>query len=240
MRELQLSVKCKAFRETGDFENDTAFQDVKTFIKERDNGACVYCGDIFEKYQEIHHKDDDHNNGKQDNLETVCSLCHACHHIGLAGIQGRGIIAYLPEISQIEINSTYKMLMCIAEQPKLHPLSKFTIQAEPWCVLSAPFSDKKGNPNIIGANLQGRVAIVENEYHKGWSNPAILGDMLLSLDSEAYAMRNDVLKDLRLIPVINGYTNQIDSWREHFLKTKPIQSWGNLADAAIEQLKDKQ
>jgi len=230
MKKISLSVKCKGFRETGDFESDKVFtQELKNHIKERDQGACSYCGDTFQKYQEVHHKDDDHTNSDPQNLETVCALCHACHHIGLAGVQGRGVIAYLPEMTQTQINSSYKMLMAIGQQPAIHEYSKYVVNAEPWCVLKAPFSDDKANPNIIGSIIQARVAIVENEYHEGWSNPAVLGNMLLSLDDTSYARRDDVIGDLRLVPTIAGYSNQIEHWRSWFIKTKPISTWSRIA-----------
>jgi len=233
MGDLILSAKCTGFREEKDLDNSIKFQEVKKFIHARDGNACGYCKDVFDNEQEIHHKDGDHHNDDKDNLETICPLCHTCLHINVAGERSRGIIAYLPELTQVEINSSYKMLMCIAEQDELHLLSKFAIQAEPWCILSAGFSNVKGMPNIIGEKIQSRVDIVENRFCKGWSNPSVFGTMLLSLENDAYSKRKEALKGLRLIPSIQGYASEAKAWRDYFLKTKPLSSWSDIADAVV-------
>lgn len=229
---LGLSVKCKSFRDAGDFDKDASFKDVKQFVKQRDKNACVHCGDVFEKYQEVHHKDDDHSNNDQDNLLTVCSLCHACHHIGLAGIHNRGVIAYMPEVTQEDINRTQKLLMCITRSG-FHAFNKLCIKMAPYTVASVNFQE--GNVPEMGDVIADRVRVVEEEYCKGWSNPTILGEALLQCDDEVYSQRSKIVSDLRLIPVISGYTDQVSYWTQHFSKTIPLKTW----ESQLEQNMDK-
>lgn len=55
-------------------------------ILTRDDYTCVYCGYRAEKYQEVHHIDGNHDNNHEENLLTVCPLCHAVFHVGFHAI----------------------------------------------------------------------------------------------------------------------------------------------------------
>lgn len=70
----------------------------------RDNHTCCYCGFCATKHMEIHHQDLNHSNWKTDNLQTICQFCHAVFHIGHAVELGTVDFAWIPELSQLEIN----------------------------------------------------------------------------------------------------------------------------------------
>jgi len=233
--ELKLSVKCRNFRGKDEFISDKRFSSqIKSFVKERDKGACHYCGDVFEQYQEIHHIDNDHQNNDQSNLMTICSLCHGCHHIGFAGIKNRGIIVYMPEVSQEEINHTQKFLMAIG-QPKFHAFGKFTARMEPYIALDVRWDTPDHTP-LLGSVIKERARVVEEEYSQGWSNPALLGEALLGRSDREYDERHHVLKDLRLIPVVSGFPKQVDYWLKEFTKRFPLKSWDGLLEENKGQL----
>jgi len=66
----------------GDFD-----EELKDFVRSRDNYECVYCGftqtSSIEKWNQkliVHHIDEDKLNNVPENLETCCRSCHAREH----------------------------------------------------------------------------------------------------------------------------------------------------------------
>lgn len=51
-------------------------------ILERDNYTCQYCGFRAEKWQIVHHIDENPNNNADGNLETICPMCNLILHSG--------------------------------------------------------------------------------------------------------------------------------------------------------------
>jgi intracellular multiplication protein IcmJ len=77
--------------------------DIRKLVIERDRGGCAHCGFAAEKWQEIHHLDDDHHNNDPNNLATLCPWCHGCHHVGFMGMSGKMRLIHLPGIRQTTI-----------------------------------------------------------------------------------------------------------------------------------------
>lgn len=78
---------------------------------------CVYCGIevvpdktadnsslLASGYLEVHHMDNNHQNNDLSNLYAVCPFCHNVIHLGFATMNRKVTLAYLPEISQENIN----------------------------------------------------------------------------------------------------------------------------------------
>ena len=64
------------------FHNESKFGGLRNKILERDKYQCVKCEKPVCKpcQAHVHHKDGDKSNNIIDNLETLCSSCHARHH----------------------------------------------------------------------------------------------------------------------------------------------------------------
>jgi len=223
MRELVLSVKRKAFRDEDDYSADNDFKQERESVIQRDNNTCQYCGDKYEKYMEVHHLDDDHTNNDSSNLITACCLCHAVNHIGCAGAQGRGVIAYLPEFTQVQINRAYKLMMAV--DPKYGMSNEVGSNIKEFIVKGW---NEANNTAQGGVFIQDRITKVSDVYSKHWMSAQTLGELLSSLDDEKYNQRTSVLHGLRLIPISSGYTDQATYWAGIYSKNKPVKNWETL------------
>lgn len=79
-------------------------QDVRPRILERDNHTCRFCGFRSEKYQEIHHLNGHPEDVKESNLVTACMYCQQCFDLERASQMNSGVLVWMPEISQPDIN----------------------------------------------------------------------------------------------------------------------------------------
>ena len=110
------SVKRGKWRDKAGVEPDDAdleFAKVRVKVLLRDRNTCQSCGTHMPKGAEVHHVDDCHANNKDTNLITLCSLCHAWHHIGFLGKNGALFLANNElenPITAAEINTL--MLAC--------------------------------------------------------------------------------------------------------------------------------
>lgn len=98
--------------------------EVRLRILSRDRYTCCACGFRSrgdEKappwtlrrsgYLEIHHINDDHEDNRDDNLATLCPLCHAVFSLGLTAHRG-GVLIYFPWLDQARINLLVNVAMC--------------------------------------------------------------------------------------------------------------------------------
>lgn len=112
MNPIVLSIKRGRFRQD-DIEAepaDAAFKEARGAAISRDKSTCQYCDFKADLWQDVHHKNDDHHHNELENLITTCKFCHACYHIGLAGMNGGGSLIYLPEIGQTELNRLVRIM----------------------------------------------------------------------------------------------------------------------------------
>jgi HNH endonuclease len=56
-------------------------------VLKRDNSTCRYCGWTAQKFMQVNHIGAEDNH-RLDNLETVCTACHAILHIGIKSMEG--------------------------------------------------------------------------------------------------------------------------------------------------------
>lgn len=72
------------------------WKSIRARILKRDNYTCQYCGYCSEKYQIIHHLDENPNNNNEDNLVTICQMCNVIMHSG-QGCVVKGIVELYKE-----------------------------------------------------------------------------------------------------------------------------------------------
>ncbi len=90
------------WRTTKGSKLDATWKTIRRRILIRDDHTCRFCGLRSQKYMEVHHVDGNHENNDESNLITVCPFCHSVFHVGLTGIQRRGILV-VSKLSQLEL-----------------------------------------------------------------------------------------------------------------------------------------
>lgn len=112
---LKLSLHRKDDEDVEYYNNRFAEMRIKALQKSK--YKCVYCGIevkpdnsadsltlLASGYLEVHHMDNNHRNNDLNNLYAVCPFCHNVVHLGFATLNKKVTLAYLPEISQENIN----------------------------------------------------------------------------------------------------------------------------------------
>lgn len=214
-RPIILSVKRGLFRrdDSSAEEADAAFKAMRPRVLKRDEYRCQFCGFRAQKWQEVHHLDDDHHHNDVENLITACPLCHMGHHVGLAGIKQAGVIIHLPALSQAELNALVRTL---------------------WIAEASDDVKMKTIAVTLTARLH-KCAIAARRI-LNTSDPLILGDYLLGLDDETYGRRSEILKDFRLLPLRANFENQIQYWVKHTYKNVPPKTWLRVAESKADRI----
>ncbi|QHM90231.1 HNH endonuclease [Acetobacter pasteurianus] len=243
---LILSVKAANWRMNDQDQDhaDREFQKIREKALQRDGYRCRFCNFFSRKFQEVHHKDDDHHNNTLDNLVTACFMCHSVQHIGLSGHMKESVLIWLPEISQAALNHLIRS--CIVARftctetplspPGTPPNRKIAPYADGGEILSAAES--------VMAALQDRSA--EAAKLIGTSDPKELGSILQDIAiqrPDIYETRGEILNGIRLMNLGKKMSNDKDVLVEHVRawidpKTNGPYSSGLKADSWSEIMRD--
>ncbi len=79
-------------------------QEIRPKILERDDHTCRFCGFKSQKYQEVHFLNGNPEDLRSDNLVTACIFCHQCFDLEKASTMNSGVLIWMPEIGQAELN----------------------------------------------------------------------------------------------------------------------------------------
>lgn len=172
-------------------EMDTRYASIRQQILERDDFTCAYCDFRSPKYQHVHHLNDDHAINKPENLATACPLCHQCFHLGLAGVHNSGVMIYLPELTQAQLNNLVRTCF----------------------VAIANKGENEEAARAIYASLENRSFIIEETFGPGTSNPSAFGQAFVEMPQERYESREKRLPGLRLLPKQQAFAAEIAYWQ---------------------------
>ncbi|KGT54018.1 type IV secretion protein DotN [Xanthomonas citri pv. fuscans] len=207
-----LGVKRKLWRKDDEHADvaDSAFAAIRTEVLRRDHHTCVFCGFSAAKYQEVHHKDDDHTNNAYDNLITVCNVCHQVHHLGMCAMRNGGFIAAVPELTQTEINNIVRAIFV---------------------------TDLIGDSDIKD-KLKGLYAIFQSrgqDLLKGIfgidiSSPFTLAEVLSNCPDEMFTKRGELLAPLRLVPTREAFNaGQLEYYAANSRAIFLPENWSGMA-----------
>lgn len=86
----------------------TEFNAFKQSVLERDRHTCALCSFESKKYQDIAPKSglsaDKAASLKADDWRTLCQFCNQTQDVGIAAQMGSGVLLWLPEMEQAELN----------------------------------------------------------------------------------------------------------------------------------------
>ena len=230
MNELLLSVDIKSWEETsishGSIMDRKVSQNVITLYKrifKRDNYTCYYCGFQSDEYQEIHHLNDDHNNYNENNLVTICPLCHQSHHLNSAFVNKGAELIYLPELTQQELNHLCRaMFIAYFYKDKVKQ------------------NDKNFISNSINmlwqSSLYTRKAKLDEYLGEGASDLGTFSQILLDIktqDLKKYMHRYEFTKDIKLLHKPKRFQLQTQYWMENQYKNLQLHKWLKLATELV-------
>lgn len=189
-------------------ETDTRYHAVRSQVLDRDNHTCAYCGFKAEKYQEVHHLDDDHGHNNLENLVVACAFCHIDFHLAMAGIRNAGVMIFCPEYTQADLNNLVRAIFIAVANKGVHEDAARTLYN----------------------GLETRASVIEESLFKGASSPSNYGQGLLNMPPEACATQIDRLGGVRLLPRMNAFAKQIAYWQsdENLFGAIPDKNWDKV------------
>lgn len=110
--------KWRTEKERKNFSNQE-WRQIRQKVLQRDNNACVFCRFQAEKYMMAHHINDDPNDNRLENLETICPMCNLILHVGQGAIL-QGIVDLYEEakFSQEDIIKITRQLRVFGKTDK--------------------------------------------------------------------------------------------------------------------------
>ncbi|EKD74650.1 MAG: IcmJ (DotN) [uncultured bacterium] len=171
---------------------DPAFRTFSEKVFRRDRYTCQFCGFQARDYQEIVNLDLNFHNNTLKNMTTACCFCAQCFFLQAVGVSdyGGGTLIYLPEISQVELNSFSHVLFCAITN-------------------NTGYSE---SAQAVYRSLKFRSQQTETQFGEGTSNPAFFGQLLIESRSHKAEHLGHILKNLRLLPSRAGFKTQIEHW----------------------------
>lgn len=172
---------------------DPAFQSFKKRVLERDAYTCRYCGFQAKKYQEVINLNNDYSNNRLSNMVTACCFCTQCFFLEAVGQDdyGGGVLIYLPDISQGDLNGLCHVLFCA-----IYSYTNYNVVAQD-----------------IYRNLRQRSRIVEQYLGTEMSDAALFGRMLMDVESKhRRKVDEEIVAPLRLLPMYSKFGKQLGEW----------------------------
>lgn len=170
----------------------TAFPAAEKAVFTRDRHTCQFCGFQAQEFQEVVNLDNNYSNNKISNLVTACCFCSQCLFLEVVGIDDMsgGQLIYLPEISQSDLNSFCHVLFCAMGN-------------------GTSYED---SAQALYRDLKFRARIVEEKFGVGFSDPAVMGRMMVEYQANHPEASYPFIKDLRLLPAFTKFKTQLDAW----------------------------
>lgn len=173
---------------------DPVFLDFQKKIHARDNHTCQFCGFQAKDHLETININGNYLENKQYNLLTACGFCAQCFFLEAVGKSdfGGGVLIYLPEMSQSELNALCHIIFI----SMIYRLSHATTAKN------------------IYRSLKMRAQLIEEKVGEGLSNPSQFGQMLIeaSEQNKKPAIQETVMKAFRLLPNLARFSDEIIAW----------------------------
>lgn len=152
---------------------------IKAAVLKRDANKCQYCGFVSPKHQTVRVKSDNlAGSTKTADYVTCCLFCEQCFALEVAGVSGSGVLVWLPEMPQAQINN----------------------------ICRAAYVARTMGGQLAEAAQTALDAIMVRRYEArkrlGTDDPLVLATVLSDVVSDAeYAKRAKKLNGMRLMPL---------------------------------------
>ncbi len=172
---------------------DKNFETFKDFILKRDDNTCYFCNFQAKNHMQVVNLDHDYLHNVAENMVASCPFCAQCLFLEMLGKSdyGGGIMVFLPEMSQEDLNGLCHVLFCAIVNNTEHLI----------------------NAQNIYSSIRLRAKIIEREFGEGMSMPDMFGQMLLDtpIEDKSFIV-GEVEKNIRVLPSISKFDTQIRSW----------------------------
>ncbi|MFA5593044.1 MAG: type IV secretion protein DotN [Micavibrio sp.] len=152
--------------------------EIKPKILERDNNTCRFCGFHSMKYQDVHALNGNPADLRAENLVTSCIYCQQCFDLEKASQMNSGVLVWLPEIEQAELNH-------IARAIYVARISQGTMADAARAALEAIMARREDAKTRLSTDDPFFLAMVFRDF----------------LGPKHYAMRAEKLDGVRLFPL---------------------------------------
>ena len=189
---IRLKASAGAWRLYSARQADPRFRAFEKKVFKRDHFTCRFCGFQAQSLQEVVNLDGDYTHNKLTNLVTACCFCSQCFFIESVGVggYGGGSLIYLPEMSQVALNSLCHVLFCAITND----------------------TGYKSTAQSIYRGLKFRSQPVEEKFGEGTSDPAIFGRLLIDSGHAEPEKSEEIFRDIRLLPSRAKFRRQIERW----------------------------
>jgi hypothetical protein len=192
-------------------------------VMKKHDFTCQRCGFVSKQFQEVSHKDGNHKNMSDDNLECLCPLCHQCEHLPLAGKSKGAEIIWFPEFSQEALNLTAIAAMIATKGP-----------------MDSPFRE---SGESFFRSLKSRLWTMNNHIVQDSTNPYYLAQILLKATHEEKKKMSFNLNSMRLFPKPARFLPQAEYWSKSLFKNENyhLDKWLSFIDSEklIENIKEE-
>jgi intracellular multiplication protein IcmJ len=190
---LTLNASIKNWRLYMTRKADPQFIAYKQKVLVRDKHTCRFCNFRSTQLMEVVNINHNYTDNKITNLATACPFCAQCafiENIGQSYYDG-GVIIYLPEMSQNDLNALCHIL--------------FSLMA----------SGSKSEPHIksVYRALRMKAKVVEKMLGEGMSQPSRLGQLLVDSDCDVTKQfKASGWQHFRVLPLFTRFVYQVEQW----------------------------
>lgn len=170
---------------------------------------CIFCG-FRSKHTEIHHRNDNHADNRDENLAIADPLCHGTQHIGQVGSKRHGIFIYMEALPQAELNHLQRTIAV---------------------VLEIGTDSEKAEATALLQHLASRGELVAREW--GSANPSDFANALLRLDSAGFEKRQSAFAGLGLLYRPVRFFEYVGRWIDELYRTLPTNTWQRIYERAV-------
>ena len=170
------------------------FDGFKKKVFARDSNRCYHCGFVAKSYMRVMNRDGNYRNNVLSNLYTVCPLCFwSCFlDYSASGRKKRGVLIYMPEISQSNLIGLAHASFCSVSSSTIH----------------------EQTAEDMHKSLKLRSKLIEDTYGEGRSDPGVFCQMLLNSTNVDASLAGKLLHDIRWLPLMSGFSDEIVAWSE--------------------------
>ena len=194
-----------------------AFSD--SFI-EKNKSTCSCCGFKSSRYMRIVSRNQIYSVFDDDNFFVACPFCFVVHRLEQA--TGKGLIIYLPEFTQSQLNMM------------VHTLWHYS---RPKSINSTQFHYAQDLMNYLSK----RAYVVDSALSDDAHLPGNMAFALKALSADLYEKRLGFVQDLRFFPFKESYEMEYEHWSsetyEKLMGPKPEQ-WTALGNALKRMMPD--